>query len=529
MLKKILSLTFYLDRPQGFKETVDKYLPKIIQEISNLIRAKQKDFIHETFRLSASQINNLAQVLVEFAEDIHNSIGIWEAMERYNLELFGTRLPLILEPGTEMPPGAFNTPRVQYLLFIYSRLLHQQLIASPHHRDLIFLASAITEFLEAKFQTMPQASGVKTFLATPNDYGWDVKKKLIWLGKHSYLFRQCFQNYAKDHDGSKDVPTIDDFLNQETTIWSGLGVIDILAAILDISQEDRVNIRSWHERHCAFYKVISTPGPVIEMLNIINNQPYTVRVGDSSNNFDEQHLYFGNLVPYKGEWYWSGAQQRYDMVSEAKLKKVKADFLSSTKTMVFRYCKDLADKARESTKDQYLQFKKYANGEDYLVFPDGRAFTDSMQEQLSIIHEDRLAKLEASPAEKEKFKVPDFSKSLPKEILKSANGCCMYFNPDEGMEIWIDFNCLLGGLKKKGIDLDDDELYAISGLIFSDSISPNFVRELVRRFGEASIRAAFFLREPIGDQYCLEYLLRQNKGQYFRNRYPSISFVESTH
>src|SRR5215813_924845 len=36
--------------------------------------------------------------------------------------------------------------------------------------------------------------------------------------------------YIHDHGGKADIPTLDDFLCQETTQWSGLGVIDILAA-----------------------------------------------------------------------------------------------------------------------------------------------------------------------------------------------------------------------------------------------------------------------------------------------------------
>src|SRR5665647_378542 len=134
MLKNILSLTFRLDRPEGFKAAGDKYLSKIIHEVSSLIRRKQKLFEHETFLLSARHINNIAQVLVEFAEDIHNSIGIWETMESYNLQFFRTKLPLISEPGVGMAAEAINPLRVQYLLFIYYRLINPNLIGSPHHR-----------------------------------------------------------------------------------------------------------------------------------------------------------------------------------------------------------------------------------------------------------------------------------------------------------------------------------------------------------------------------------------------------------
>ena len=86
---------------------------------------------------------------------------------------------------------------------------------------------------------------MKTFLTTPNTYGWEVKRKLVWMGQHSYLFRLPCAHYVRDHGGTADIPTLDDFLCQETTHWSGLGVIDILAATLDITDSQRRDLRSW--------------------------------------------------------------------------------------------------------------------------------------------------------------------------------------------------------------------------------------------------------------------------------------------
>ena len=44
----------------------------------------------------------------------------------------------------------------------------------------------ISDFLSDRFKNLPLGSGIKTFFDQPNEFGWDVKKKLIWLGKHSY-------------------------------------------------------------------------------------------------------------------------------------------------------------------------------------------------------------------------------------------------------------------------------------------------------------------------------------------------------
>ncbi len=58
------------------------------------------------------------------------------------------------------------------------------------------------------------------------------------------LFRLSCENYVRDHGGKYDIPTLDDFLCQENTGWSGLGVIDILASTLDLTESQRRDLRS---------------------------------------------------------------------------------------------------------------------------------------------------------------------------------------------------------------------------------------------------------------------------------------------
>jgi hypothetical protein len=70
-MKNILSVNFRLARPKAHPGKGDKYLPKIIQDLSNLQRKTQKDFHYDTLRLSADKIRDLSQTtLVEFAEDV---------------------------------------------------------------------------------------------------------------------------------------------------------------------------------------------------------------------------------------------------------------------------------------------------------------------------------------------------------------------------------------------------------------------------------------------------------------------------
>jgi len=104
------------------------------------------------------------------------------------------------------------------------------------------------------------------------------------------------------------------------------------------------------------------------------------------------------------------------------------------------------------------------------------------------------------------------------------NGIAVYFNPDEGQEMMEDFNDVISGLEKKGMNLTQDEADSLRGFIFSDAISPGFVRRVVQEYGYESFAAAFFIKDTQDDLF-FEYLLRRYKGHFYRKRYPAISII----
>ena len=154
-------MNFRLNRPKIYPGKGDKHLTKIIKDLANLLRKTQKEFKHETLRLPGGNIRELAEVMVEFAEDVHNDIGIWKSLEKYNDEFFGTNLPLTLQPDEDMVPDSMNQYRIQHLLWVQYQFIHPQLILSPKHQDLFFLAETISDFLEDRFKTIPTDSSVK--------------------------------------------------------------------------------------------------------------------------------------------------------------------------------------------------------------------------------------------------------------------------------------------------------------------------------------------------------------------------------
>ena len=510
-------------RPRGYKGNGDRYLPTIERELKRFLTNIRHELKYNTLRLSNKEWAELAGVLVEFMEDIHNDIGIWKSLEQYQLEFFKTPLPMFLPPNEELAPQKLNEYRLCYLLWVLYHELKPDLVLAPTHQDLHHLAGQVNNFLARKFAKLPQGSGVMQFLSQPNRFGWDVKQKLVWLGQHSYLFRHSFWNYVAANHGQLDIGTIDDFICQETTGWSGLGVIDILAATLDLTSEQRATLRSWYERHTTFYRILSIKKSHLEVKNLINDQSYRIRMDHPGSSFRAGQIVFGSLVPWEGDWYWSGEQKLYQDVSENAIQEIKQTFVQKMPGVAYRFCRQEAERARQSVDHLYREFVKY-HGDDLVVYPDGRSMAADMQE-LTRRHNEALTNKGAV----EKLANRDFSSlspsaSLPSELIEQDNGLAVYFNAGEGQEIIISFNDVASGLKKRGQNLTEDETEAIYALMNSDAISPDFVRRLVKQHGHESIAAAFLIDSGKHKTY-LEYLLRRYKGHFYRNRYPQITLI----
>lgn len=517
-------MTYSSHRPKGFEGQGDSYLPNIVRKLKKTLAETQRDFGHDTLRLTSGALGDLAGNLVDFAEDIHAGTGIWAAYERYNIEFFGTALPLTSDAGGDI--GAELHPdRLRHFLWILYPALIDNLTISPTHQDLQRVADAAGSFLSEAFADVPKDSGVKAFLQSSSTHGWDVKRKLVWLGTHSFMFRTVFARYMEEQPpGGSDIPYVDDFVCQKCTRWSGLGAIDILAGSLDVSEDDRKDLRSWYERHAAFYNIVSVDDQMLEAVNVINDQPYRISIDMKRNPFNRGQLVFGSLVPWRGKWYWSGEQQLLGDASKVDAHDLKKKMKRQSSAIVCRYSKDYETLVREQMSDLHEQMLAFHGGKDLAVYPDGLSMAADWQKEIRWQWEQRPQQEVDAAVRKHGLKEGRPDIKVPQDLLEERDGLGVFLNPDEGKEIMSHFTTLVAGLKKKGEGLTGDEADSICGFFESPSISPRFVRRVLEEHGDESVKEAFVLRGDLPG-YWLDYLLRSCKGQYYRKCYPSLSVV----
>lgn len=514
---------FNINRPAGFNYKEEGFLVPLINELEKLIKKTQTKYLYNTIKLTADKRGDLAALIIEFAEDLHNTIGLWDSLEYYNKQMFNTPLPLFVESENEITE-LFDLNRIKYFVHTLFLDLKEDLLLAPTHQDLNLLAQTISVFLTAKFKNVPKVTCLKEFLSLPSDFGWEVKQKLFWLGTSSYLFRTSFHRYIIEmNKGKMEIPAIDDFLCQETTIWSGLGVIDILAKTLNLPEKKANDLRNWYERHVSYYRVISTTEITLTLENIINKTKYVVHSDkEFVETFKIGHVFLGGLVLYGDFWYWSGVQYNLGDPTPTGLEELKNTYIKNSPRVIYRYDKKRLEKAKEILHVQHQEFLNYF-GSDLVTFNDGFSMAAALQKK----ERERFESLPKNELEahmnKHGLENPFPRMDLPKELLESENGVGVYFNVDEGIEMMRYFNDLLGGLKKEGKDLTEDENETVRNFITSTAISPNFVRKMVKQHGVESINSSFLLNP---EMKILDYLLHRYKGEYFRNRYPAITLLE---
>lgn len=509
-------------RPEGIILKEEDRFIELIEELYQLIVNTSNLFFYDTLRLNNEKNKRISHLLIEFFEDIYFEIGIWKAYENFNKITFGTILPCTFN-NAEIDKINHNSYlfQTQHFLWNIYGLLEPNLVFSPNHRDLVMLSNEISIFIAKSIKRFPKQSSVQLFLKLPNNDGYDVKKKLIWLGTKSYLFRECLNSYLVKKNLKEEISVIDDFINQNSTIWSGLGVIDILADLLKVPQNRKADIKTWYERHVAFYLIKSIQGKKINVENIINQQVYRIIVGSKINPFKINDLVFGSTVKYGNEWYWSGSQQRFDGFKKEQIQEIREKFITKSAIVAYRYDKQLLEKTKKRNIELYNEFVEYF-GSDFIVFPNGLDFAASLQKVERLKYE----KLSEEEFQKLQIKHNLVNKSpnydFPEGLISTENEIAVFYNINEGQEILSEYTSLKLALNKNGIDLTDDDMDFIHALIEDASISPIFVQKILLQNGKKSVLKAYHLKY----ENDIDYLIRKYKGMYFKNRYPSLTLID---
>ena len=433
----------------------------------------------EMVGLTNRQHWDLAGILLDFAADLNSRTGLWTSYERYNRQWFGTSLPLTSEVDIALPQG-LHYERIFHLLWIMIPEMIGGCPLSPRDKELRRLSQVVCTFLHERLHSLPKDNRIKVFLGISNQHAWDIKRKLVWLGTKSYLFRLFYRQYLQEQTGGQfDIGHTDDFLCQQCTPWSGLGAIDILAGVLDVSEPERNELRQWYERHAAPFLILSANKEVLEACNIVNDQSYTIRMNDDSLPLRTGDLVIGSLTSWRGQWYWSGEQRRYKKSTAPLIEKLKQVMIRQSPNLIYRYCPEREDQARKLMVRFHEEALKFY-GTDLIIYPDGLAMAADWQREMRQKWETQSPEVKREIMARHDLKQPRPDMSIPRDLLETKTGLGVFLNPEEGKEIMDDFHDIVEGFRRGGAGLSKRQEDMIRAFMYSAAVSPAFVRRVIK-------------------------------------------------
>jgi hypothetical protein len=520
-------MSFEQCRPEGRLTLIDKRLAHIALKVENFLK-RDNSFLIGSF--NGGQLSELAIMLTEFGEDTWCEVGMWKALEAHNLRHFGNPLPFSKPENVEHSDFPFDEYRLSHFLWNAIIILRGEEYFSPHHPGLLPLAKRLARFMEKQFTSFPMQSSVKKFLSTPNTSGSIVKQKLIWIGKASYLFRSlCIlhldDNEALDLSWNERIRYIDDFLCRQYTLWSGMGVLDVLAETLSLAESQKQEVLSWHDRHFSYFEIIQAKPGIVKAKNMFTGAIYEFpeEVPGIFSPFKKGILVFGAAVPFNGKWYWSGAQIFLGFPTASDIALLKAKYLEKNSQAVYTYDEERAARAIRDAKRNCEAFLEFF-GTDLVEFKTGKELAEALKAKLEYQQEKVISEMGREKIGEKTIKAAkDFkaTKTAFPELLNYENGVALFNNPDIGDQIILNFFEIKKILGKRGKDLTRDEMNTLFDFFTHDVISKEVIERLGGEYGKESFAVSFFLKEK--PKYWFDYLLRKYKGKDYRTRYPNFT------
>lgn len=516
-------------RPVDYKnerlEPHEIFYIELIEAIADLYLKRQKKFEHQTLKLKSDEAMELAWRIAGYLEDVVNQIGILKALTTKNREIFGTPIPLFVKDPEHFSPDTINKQAVTYLVWDFLTEVREDLILSPTHIDLQTIAGEIYGYLKKQVKNVPRGSKLKDFVTlSGNKNGGFVKRRLVWLGLASYLFRFSANNYLVGKE--KRVAIVEDFLMQKATKLSGFTPLDVFVEMVDLDEESKKELQKWEEPYMALYYVENETGDYWTVKNLINKKDYKVwkdyGASKIADPIKKGIFCLGGIVPWQKEWRWSGEQAIYPSLDSKSIAEIINTFKNEYPHMIYRYCEELRNKAFEYEKDEYNFFISYFKTNP-VTFNSGYTMRDHLQQYYQAFNKLKLKKIPKK--RKKKYNLEDGVPplDLPEPLLECSDTAVFYV-AGKGMNFLTGFREFLKALDKKGQDLTKDDEEAIYGYVTDPAISYQLFHHLKKDYSFESVRCAFRIKEW-NEERDLEFLLRRYKGKQYKEKFPDIKLV----
>jgi hypothetical protein len=506
----------FIHRPEGFSGKGDWELRSTARKVREAILNAQKNYQRESLIFEKQWPTVLAELLTEFAEDLHNDIGIWKVYEEHNQGLFGEPLPLTRQAdGAALPQGLCKARVHHFLWGIYTGIV-PELALSPSHPDLLALVEAVLPPLEHGFSRTSKDSGVKQFFGEPVSEAWQVKKTLLWLGKGSYFFRMFCDVYLAENVPDKDDPQFDanlikatdTFLRKGRTAWSGLGCIEVLSGIMDLSESERADLLAWGDVDSHYFYIHTIGQRHVDAKELFSEKEYRIEIDFPKNPFKTKTLARGVIYAWKGDWRWSGNQDIYSNIDEDKLKEIHDSILEKNPSLAQGKDPECEQNARDSLK-RLCETCQSRNGGSFTVFPSGEACSDFLKE--AILNHNKDLSCEEQETLQTVLKALGLHDAGVDAIGSLEGEVAASFSPEKLICMVPKFTAVREAIESSAESWTPEHAESLFMFVANPNITEKLIHQACESHGMENVKRTFHLEECQSAQWLDMLLIRLKK------------------
>lgn len=536
-MKDRIFIKKWLDLKPYDKQTLtDDYYLKLSNKLKKVL------YSPGTYKLlmyiDKEEIDLLSCFLASYFEDIISGTNIWNTFTNIHKQHYSKKLPFF--ETIDYLEDEINEQDISFLVWYFVNTIQRDRYISPFNVFFTQVASKVMEVLDEEYEYAPENNYLKSFYTidkNETDF-YNVRKVIENLLFKTYLFfpdtalelsekqNELIEKRNDEHLIQYIQEAMDDFLHKTHTHLMSLKGKEWLAHLLGPNHPlsaDLINM-SQQIRGLFLYKGQNDADIFIEHIASGKSFKLTKKSFDHYEKLQtiDTIMYMG-IVEWQNEWWFSGVY--FSVAFNADL------VLKEKKSLESRRQVDFLDHKRPETKEnlkrQLDAFLDFNEGSQIAFMSSGKIneFLENYNEYFNSTL--NLSKKQIAEALK-KSRADDYfgDKDKPAfDFVKNGESSLVFFNPNSGIEIAMNFNNVfpLSNNPFYHSDEDNDENNdEVLDLFISDQTSKELAEYCIKH---CKSKLPFF-KTGVGKLYIknIDFLLRFWKRKNYFSK-PSITFT----
>lgn len=466
--------------------------------------------------LTTEQKAELSYRLVSYFEDVVNEIGIWNALRKWHLKLYGKKNPLIAIDEEEYNDHEINPEDIQFIIYtslvtFFNESDELKTFISPVSQNLLLLSEDIFAYL-ASYEEIYVNDFYKNYFTVTDDSDYfDFKYKLSWFGLAGYLtgyelnseslsLLKKYSGNRNDYDhgitGRVAYEINEQLIRTYQTRWSALTPLDIMTELIQCSESKREEIRNLKYKHEGTYHLQNQDARYYYFYNTGTEKEYPVlkdSVEGKGLSGEMSEYYRCGFVKWNNEFWLSGILFNMNPTpDELRIQNLK------NQNVFYKYDKDfraLLDKSFTEYHDALMEYFQ----QQLISYSDGKQMEDDINQFHQWQFDNKVIK------ENLREDVHPVVFHLP-EFIKESNDAAIFIPEKNNFELINGHSFLVDSFSKTENEFSQNNAEELMMMINDDELSREYMEYIFANYGSSSFEMVY--RTRIRNERDFSFLMR---------------------